>query len=183
MLEEAVVEVDKVNNDVLWWVPIAKSFPAIDSDKLDYKDIGVVGVKFNTQDFNPLDYFILMFPGDWHLKLHQLNVRIDKEQIHKQQENKQRKVQERGDYMEWCTEDEFFRFIGIIIAASLHQNGGRPLWMTKGTETCAAPNFGEFWHGHKIVYGFLTKISGWFMKEERFIDLRREFSWVMVSPN
>ena len=101
-------------------------------------------MKFNSQEFNPLNYFILMFPGDWRLKLHQLNVRIDKERKPKWEKNKKWNFRERGDCMERCSEDRFFHFIGIIIAASLHPNGGKPLWSNKGSSTCAAPNFGKF---------------------------------------
>ena len=142
MAEEAVVEVDETNDEVLRWVPIAKSVPSKEQEHDDYEELGVRGVKFNSQDFNPLDYFILMFPGDWRLKLHQLNVRIDQERKRKWEENKKRNFRERGDYMDRCSEDEFWRFIGIIIAASLHRNGGKPLWSNKGSSTCAAPNFG-----------------------------------------
>ncbi len=141
MAEEAVLEVDELADEVLRWHPIAKSVPE-NEDNLDFDELGVRGVKFNSSDFNPLDYFILMFPGDWRLKLHQLNIRIEKERIRKMEENKLRKLRERGDYMEKCSEDEFFRFIGIIIASSLHRLGGKPLWSTKGTETCSAANFG-----------------------------------------
>ncbi len=142
MAEDTIVEVDKINDEVLRWVPIAKSVPSADQEHGDYEELGVRGVKFNSQEFNPLDYFILMFPGDWRLKLHQLNVRIEQERLRKQEASRERKGRERGEYMTKCTEDEFFRFIGIMIAASLHRNGGRPLWTSKSTETCAAPNFG-----------------------------------------
>ena len=144
MAEDAIVEVDEVNDKVLRWVPIAKLVPTPEQDHGEYKELGVRGVKFNAKDFNPLDYFILMFPGDWRLKLHQLNVRIENERQRKVESTREGKARERGIYMEKCTEEEFFRFIGIMIAASLHRNGGRPLWMTKSTATCAAPNFGKY---------------------------------------
>ena len=87
MAKDAVLEVNEVGDEVLRWVLIAKLVPETDNNA-EYDELGVCGVKFNSKDFNPLDYFILMFPGDWQLKLHQLNIRIDKEHQQKQEENK-----------------------------------------------------------------------------------------------
>ena len=155
MAEEAILEVDEIGDKVLHWVPVTKSVPEADEDQ-QYEEVGVRGVKFNSKEFNPLDYFILMFPGDWREKLNQLNIRIVSEQERKQEENRDRKKRERGDYMEKCSEDEFFRFIGIIITLSLNRNGGKPLWSAKGSETCAAANFGKFVCGFSNINMYLS---------------------------
>ena len=64
MAKDAVLEVDEIRDEVLRWIPIAKSVPKTDED-LQYEEIGVYGVKFNAKDSNLLDYFNIMFPGDW----------------------------------------------------------------------------------------------------------------------
>ncbi len=64
MAEEAVVKVDETNDEVLRWLPVAKSVPSKEEEHNDYEELGVRGVKLNSKELNPLEYFILMFPGD-----------------------------------------------------------------------------------------------------------------------
>jgi hypothetical protein len=121
----------------------------------EYKHIGLINHKFDAfskinlrdKDFKYpfFDLLLRLWPGDWQEQLRNLNQQIATENEDRAKAKKVRQV----------SEHEFFKFIGILLAATRLGKGGKALWEKKmpRERTCSDPiDFGPVKTGGQGIF-------------------------------